>query len=459
VETNVEVRSQLACSARRLSAGEALPIVLALLARAEDAGDIHMPLLIWWAIEAQAGTNPDRVLAMFADRSVWSLPIVRGTVVERLMRRFAASGTRADLDRCARLVAMAPGPEDGKRLLAGFEAAYAGRSLAGLPESLTDAVAKYSGQSLTIGLRQGKPEAIAEASRLLADDHGDRSKMLQVLQVVGEVRRPAVVPVVLKLACHSPDNALRAAALSALAAYDDARIAGEVLAAYANMSDDVQFAAQGLLATRRTSAARFVEAIESRSVDPQAVPREVVEKIAMLGDSELTARLARLFGPIRPATSADLRAAVDRLAAAVRSGSGVPKPGKLLFDRTCARCHTLFGKGGKVGPDLTTYRRDDLDTMLLNIVNPSAEIREGFATSIVAMADGRVLTGVVVEQDKNVVVLRTDDGRELTLSREDIEALKASPRSLMPEGLLKGLGDQEVRDMFAYLRSTQPLID
>ena len=123
------------------------------------------------------------------------------------------------------------------------------------------------------------------------------------------------------------------------------------------------------------------------------------------------------------------------------------------------RCHTLFGKGGKVGPDLTTYRRDDLETMLLNIVNPSAEIREGYATPIVATTDGRILTGVVVEQDKNVVVLRGDDGKEMTLARDEIEAIKPSRTSIMPEGLLKGLSDQQVRDLFAYLRSTQPLID
>jgi putative heme-binding domain-containing protein len=436
-----------------------LPIVRGLLARVEDARDIHMPLLIWWAIEERVGTEPDAVLAILADRSVWDLPVVRGTVVERLMRRFAASGTRADLDRCARLFAMAPGPEHGKRLMAGFEAAYAGRPLAGLPDSLAAAVAKYSGQSLTIQLRQGKPEAVAEATRLLSDDHGDRSKMLQILQVVGEVRRPALVPSVLKLADHSPDNALRAAALSALAPYDDPQIAGQVLAVYPNMSDDVQSAAQTLMATRRTWADRFVAAIEGRAIDLQTVPREIVEKLVVLGDADLYGRVARLFGPVRPATSADLRAEVDRLAAAIRSGSGVPKPGKQLFDRTCARCHTLFGKGAKVGPDLTTYRRDNLDTMLLNIINPSAEVREGFATSIVATVDGRVLTGVVVEQDKNAIVLRCDDGRELTLARDDIDAIKASPRSLMPEALLKGLSDQEVRDLFAYLRSTQPLID
>jgi putative heme-binding domain-containing protein len=225
------------------------------------------------------------------------------------------------------------------------------------------------------------------------------------------------------------------------------------------MSDDVQSAAQNLLASRRSWAARFLEAIESRSIDPQTVPREVVEKLLLLGDAQIADRAARLFGPIQPSTSSELRAEIDRLASAVGAGSGIPKPGKAIFERQCARCHTLFGKGGKVAPDLTTYRRDDLDNMLLNIVNPSAEIREGYSTSILATTEGRVLSGIVIEQDKNVVVLRGDDGKEAAIARDEIEAMKTSPKSIMPEGLLKGLNDQEVRDLFAYLRSTQPLID
>ncbi len=133
IEPNVEVRAQLACSAKRLPARDALPIVRALLARSEDAGDIHLPLLIWWALEAKATTDPEAVLALFQDRAVWELPIARATVVERLMRRFAAAGTRQDLTRCARLLALAPSPDHIKRLMDGFEAAYAGRSLVGLP--------------------------------------------------------------------------------------------------------------------------------------------------------------------------------------------------------------------------------------------------------------------------------------------------------------------------------------
>lgn len=86
-------------------------------------------------------------------------------------------------------------------------------------------------------------------------------------------------------------------------------------------------------------------------------------------------------------------------------------------------------------------------------------IREGYATLIVSLVDGRVLSGVVVEQDKNVVVLRGSDGTDVTLARADIDAMRPGSASIMPEGLLKGLSDQQVRDLFAYLRSSQPLID
>jgi putative heme-binding domain-containing protein len=189
------------------------------------------------------------------------------------------------------------------------------------------------------------------------------------------------------------------------------------------------------------------------------VPREVVARLVLLRDSRLEATATRLFGPIKPATSAELQASIDRLATSIRAGSGVPKPGKQIFDQHCARCHTLFGSGGRVGPDLTTYRRDDLETILLSVVNPNAEIREGYSTRIFATNDGRVISGIVVDEDQHAVVVRSGDGQEIALARSDIDTMRSSPASIMPEGLIKDLSEQQVRDLFAYLRSSQPLID
>jgi hypothetical protein len=107
-EPDVEVRSQLASSARRLPAADGLPIVRGLLGRSEDAGDIHLPLLLWWAIEAKVDSDRDRVLALFDDRALWSAPLVETHLLERLMRRLAQAGTRRDLADATRLLGLAP---------------------------------------------------------------------------------------------------------------------------------------------------------------------------------------------------------------------------------------------------------------------------------------------------------------------------------------------------------------
>lgn len=123
----------------------------------------------------------------------------------------------------------------------------------------------------------------------------------------------------------------------------------------------------------------------------------------------------------------------------------------------CASCHKLFFKGGQVGPDLTNYQRDHLGTMLTSIVDPNAEIREGYQYYAIEMTDDRSLTGFLVDRDPQVVVLRGLDGEDITLRQAEIREMRPMGRSLMPEGLLEALSDQQLRDLFAYLRISQPI--
>jgi putative heme-binding domain-containing protein len=152
-----------------------------------------------------------------------------------------------------------------------------------------------------------------------------------------------------------------------------------------------------------------------------------------------------------------MRRRIDQLGKVVRGGSGNPYAGRKLYVQNCGKCHTLFGEGGQVGPDLTPYQRGDLDRLLLNVVNPSAEIREGFEGYIVQTRTGRVVTGFLADQDNRVVVLRGVDGQSLVIPRGEIDELRKSDRSVMPEETLKDLSEQQIRDLFAYLRSSQPL--
>ena len=96
--------------------------------------------------------------------------------------------------------------------------------------------------------------------------------------------------------------------------------------------------------------------------------------------------------------------------------------------------------------------------MLLSIVNPNAEIREGYENYLVTTKDDRTVSGFLVDQDNQVVVVRGLDGENAVLQRAQIGEMKPAGLSLMPNGLLESMPDQQVRDLFAYLRSTQPLV-
>ena len=125
--------------------------------------------------------------------------------------------------------------------------------------------------------------------------------------------------------------------------------------------------------------------------------------------------------------------------------------------QSCGKSHILFKKGGEIGPNLTSYKRDDLSRMLLNIVNPSAEIREGFENYVVETVGGRVISGFMADKDNKVVVIRGVDGKNIIIPRDNIDEMSAIPRSVMPTGTLDKLTKQQIRDLFAYLRATQPL--
>jgi putative heme-binding domain-containing protein len=201
----------------------------------------------------------------------------------------------------------------------------------------------------------------------------------------------------------------------------------------------------------------LLEAVDAGRVDPRRLKPEVVRKMTVHRDPRIAALIAKHFPHIKGATTAEMQSQIARLASVLKPGGGDPHRGKQLFANSCAKCHLLFGEGGRIGPDLTTFRRDDLLNILINVVNPSAEIREGFEQVMVVTHDGRAVSGLRFDQDQQVLVLRNVDGQNITVARSDIEETIPQSKSLMPEGLLNGLKDQEVRDLFAYLRSSQPL--
>ena len=262
----------------------------------------------------------------------------------------------------------------------------------------------------------------------------------------------------LQLLRPEEDLSICKAALGALQQYDDAAIGERVAGALPRLPSEGQTAAFVLLGSRPSWAAALLEAVDAGTIAKQTVPQDTLRRVKLYSGDRTVELFRKHWGDGQPQPSAELQQKIQALAGVMHNGSASPYEGQKVFSMACAVCHKLFGQGGQIGPDLTTYKRDDVDVMLLNIVNPSAEVREGYENYLVSTRDGRTLSGFLADKDQRVIVLRALDGENSVIPQDQIVSMKSTGLSLMPEGLLDILQEQQVRDLFAYLRSTQPLV-
>jgi len=458
-ESYIDVRKQMASSARRISPELALPIIRELLKFDEDASDIHQPLLIWWAIEAQvARTDVDNLVShLLAQPDVWKQPLVAQHMVERLMKRFALAGRREDLLSAAVLLKAAPDKASVDRLLKGFEDAFQGRSLAGIPDELAEALAASGGGSLALRFRQAQPDAVAEAVRTIRDTKADAAVRRQLIEICGQTRQSELLPILLEVAERESNASLSSAAFTALQNFDAPQIGDAVTRRLGTLTGEALLAAEATLVSRPAWSKVLLKGVNDQTVSKDVVSDSALRRMLMHGDPAIDAAIKQHWGEVGGPTAAQVEAEIARIRTALSAGSGNPRNGKPVFMQNCGRCHLLFEEGGRIGPDLTPFARDNLDRMMVSIVNPSLEIREGFENHMVVTSDGRVLNGFLADKDSQVVILRGVDGQNVIVRTDEIEEMKAVPQSVMPDGALKTLTDQQLRDLFAYLRSTQPV--
>jgi putative heme-binding domain-containing protein len=219
-------------------------------------------------------------------------------------------------------------------------------------------------------------------------------------------------------------------------------------------------AALEALVSRPAFAQALLDQVAAGKIPRSDITAFHARQVLGLGSPALSRRLTEVWGELR-STSSDRRERIAALKASLDPhslASADRSKGRAVFEKACASCHRLYGNGADIGPDLTGSGRTDLDYLLENIIDPSAVVSADYRMSIVAMADGRVLNALVKARNNHTIALQTPT-EALTVDREDIEGIKPSSLSLMPEGILDTLSATEVRDLIAYLiqRTQVPL--
>ncbi len=137
---------------------------------------------------------------------------------------------------------------------------------------------------------------------------------------------------------------------------------------------------------------------------------------------------------------------------------GNPIRGRVLYlshkKIACMSCHQLEGVGGNVGPDLTrSWDTQSTEKIIEHLLEPSKEIKEGFQSYTALTKKGQIFTGLKVSQTPNEVVLRDPNAKEIRIATNDLQAIKPSATSLMPDDVVKHLTFEQFLDLVAFLKN------
>jgi putative heme-binding domain-containing protein len=460
-EPAAEVRAQLASSVTRLLGKDALPITRELLLHNEDVTDKHIPLLLWWAVESKCATDRDAILRMLEDSTFWHAPLVQKFIIARLGQRFTTERTDANLETAAKLFALAPTPADADELIKGIEAGLQGDPVKSVPAALQKRVADLWASRpptptlISFAVRLGHAPAAEAALARISDPKVSEADRRKTITLLAERRVDAAVPTFLKLLRFERGEALRLDLVNALQRFASPDIARELLDLYPGLTSKLRDTAQAALASRPDWSRRLLAAVDEGQLKKEQISIANLLAITAFKDAASDALITKHWGRLTK-SSEEKEAQIAKVKKLLAGAKGDAKAGHEIFKLACAVCHTLHKEGGKIGPDLTGYERDNLDFILPAIVDPSLALREEYIAFNITTTDDAALTGLVTELTKTSVTLLDVAGNKTVLPRTSIKEMKASHTSLMPEGLLDALTEQQVKDLFAYFMSGAP---
>ena len=446
------VRLYLASAAGRMPLEDRWQLLRELIVHAEDTGDHNLPLLYWYAAEPLVEHDPKRALGLLTQSKI---PLV----VNFLVRRIAALGTPEAVNLLVGTLPELPQPDQQLGLLKGIATALEGRRQVDLPAAWPDVFAKLQASphaevrsiATALAVKFGDQTALASLRRVVADPKAEPASRHQALASLLSAKDAKLAPLLQPLL---KDSAMAGAALRGLAAYDDPKTPGIILAEYARWDLPLKRDALATLASRTSYAQALLQAVANQRVPATDLSADLIRQLRNLKDADLDKRIAEVWGTVResPAEKAKQIADYKAMLSSERAQPVDVALGRAIFVKTCSQCHTLFGTGGKVGPELTGSNRANLDYLLSNVLDPSAVMAKEYMPWVVVTTDGRIITGLLRHQDKDALTLQTAN-ETLILPRGEIDEMQQSKNSMMPDDILKPLAPHEVRSLGAYLAS------
>ena len=436
------VRLYLAAALQRIGVKDKWLIAARLLEHGEDANDHNLPKMIWYGIESLMAEDPDRFLEL-SERS--EIPLVTEFIARRAV----------DADELERLVArIEESGSNTESLMSGMLSGMEGRTDLEIPSNWPAVSSRLQKESpklktMALGISElfGDAEATQRAFATLNDKSApieQRTRALQTLTAQQRKELPAELPGLLN------EPAMRREAIRSVAAFDSETLGRLLVENYPKYNQEEKAEVMLTLSSRPRYGAMLAKEIKEKRIRKNEVSASVARQLLRVVGSGFI----EIWGPIEQVPSdAAAYARYRNILKPEALAAGNVEKGKILFQQTCGSCHKMFGEGGVMGPDLTGSNRTDVNYILMNVLEPSAEIQDDYKMVVINTRDGRTYSGNVIAEDQRQLTLRVVGQDPVIINKSSILSKEVTAVSMMPPGLFENLTDQEVVDLMSYLRT------
>ncbi len=443
-ESHPVVRLYLATALQRMELDQRWGIAEALAQQKADTDDPNIPYMLWFAVEPLVASNPQKAVAL---AKVSELPMLSNHIARRLVdademevvAKASANDMPLQADFLNGILSGLEGRSDIKEPAA-WEAAY----------KQLQSNAKLSPIALQIAQQFGSASAAKELLAVAVNEQAAADKRKEAITSLAGNQRKELESVLPTLMNQAP---VRQEAIRAISAFDNEDLGDLLLKKYNSFNLAEKQEAIQTLASRPSYGWGLAVALKDKKIARKDIPPYIALQLKrVVGNG-----FVEIWGPIDEVDT-DIQAdfaKYQRLLHDKAVAAANPSNGRFVFQRTCWSCHKMYEDGGNLGPDLTGSNRANIGYLLSNILDPSGEIQDDYKMVVLTTQDGRTISGNITAESERQLTLRTINQDALVLNKSDIQTREQTEKSIMPEGLLNTLTEEEVLDLMAYMRTVE----
>jgi putative heme-binding domain-containing protein len=306
----------------------------------------------------------------------------------------------------------------------------------------------------------GRPEQLANDIAALFGDTEAAQRLLSTLQnknapfeerkkalmALSAQQRKELIPELATL-FHQPQ--FRGDVIKAIASFDQRELGELIMANYGKLTTSEKAAAIETLSSRPTYGWLLTTALKNKQIPKKDVSLNSARQLRRVVGSGFV----EVWGPIddKPRDNKEF-AKYTKLMTGDKARNTDLNKGRQIFMNTCGPCHKMFGQGGNIGPDLTGSNRSNLDYLLFNILTPGADIQDDYRMVVVTTRDGRTYSGNVISENQRQITMRVVGQNDVVLNKSSIQSREVTSSSMMPQGLINNLSDEEAANLLSYLQ-------